>query len=78
MPTVPAFFGNNTAITIQTDSTVPGLAGVTRPVPDFSSALDEVVDARVWSGIHFRYADVDARRLGRFRNVSSSIATAPL
>src|SRR5262245_48649723 len=59
-----AFLGNNTAITIQTDSTVPGLAGVTRPFPDFSSALDEVVDARVWSGIHFRYADVDARRLG--------------
>jgi len=59
-----AFFGNDTAITIPTDSTVPDLAGLTRSFPDFSSALAEVVDVRVWSSIHFRYADVDARQLG--------------
>jgi hypothetical protein len=58
------FFGTNTAITVQTDSTVPGLAGVTRSFPDFASALDEVVEARIWGGIHFRYADVDGRRMG--------------
>jgi hypothetical protein len=58
------FFGTNTAITVQTDSTVPGLAGVTRFFPDIDSALDEVVEARIWGGIHFRYADVDGRRMG--------------
>jgi hypothetical protein len=30
----------------------------------FSEAAEEVVDARVWLGIHFRAADEDARRLG--------------
>lgn len=30
----------------------------------FSEAAEEVVDARVWLGIHFRAADVDARKLG--------------
>jgi hypothetical protein len=30
----------------------------------FSDAAQEVVDARVWLGIHFRSADEDARRLG--------------
>jgi hypothetical protein len=27
--------------------------------------VDEIVDARVWSGVHFRTADVQAARLGR-------------
>ena len=27
-------------------------------------ALDEVVNVRVWGGIHFRYADIDGRQLG--------------
>lgn len=26
---------------------------------------DEVVEARVWAGIHFRHADVEAANLGR-------------
>jgi hypothetical protein len=30
----------------------------------FSQAADEVVDARVWSGIHFRNADEDGSRIG--------------
>jgi len=30
----------------------------------FSDAADEVVDARVWLGIHFRFADEAARRQG--------------
>ena len=59
-----AFFGSDTSITVQTDSTVTDLAGVTRSFPDIPSALDEVVDVRVWGGIHFRYADVDGRQLG--------------
>src|SRR5262245_41292298 len=31
----------------------------------FSEAADDVVDARIWLGIHFRTADDEARRLGR-------------
>ena len=31
----------------------------------FSDAAEEVVDARILLGIHFRFADEDARRLGR-------------
>ena len=30
-----------------------------------SQAIKEIVDARVWSGIHFRTADVQGQRIGR-------------
>ena len=39
--------------------------GFTRSFTRFSQAIDEVVDARVWSGIHFRYADEDGAKIGR-------------
>ena len=39
--------------------------GFTRSFTRFSQAIDEVVDARVWSGIHFRYADEDGAKMGR-------------
>jgi hypothetical protein len=31
----------------------------------FSRALQEIIDARVWSGIHFRTADVQGAVLGK-------------
>jgi hypothetical protein len=31
----------------------------------FSEALKEIIDARVWSGIHFRTADVQGAVLGK-------------
>ena len=37
----------------------------TRSFKRFSQAVQEVVDARVWSGIHFRLADEDGARIGR-------------
>jgi hypothetical protein len=37
----------------------------TRSFERFSHALKEVIDARVWSGIHFRTADVQGAVLGR-------------
>jgi hypothetical protein len=40
-------------------------AGLTRSFPSFSAAIDEVIDARVWSGIHFRLADEQGARIGR-------------
>jgi hypothetical protein len=39
-------------------------AGLTRSFTRFSQAIDEVVDARVWSGIHFRTADEHGHRIG--------------
>jgi hypothetical protein len=36
-----------------------------RSFPRFSVALREIVDARVWSGIHFRHADEQGAALGR-------------
>jgi hypothetical protein len=47
-------------------ATPPAVAICTNPrtYNRFSDAAEEVVDARVWLGIHFRFADEDARRLG--------------
>ena len=42
-----------------------GDARETRHFDSFSEALDEVVDARVWGGIHFRTADVQGAVIGR-------------
>jgi PAP2 superfamily len=40
-------------------------AGLTRSFTRFSRAIDEIIDARVWSGIHFRTADEQGARIGR-------------
>jgi hypothetical protein len=40
-------------------------AGLTRSFDRFSDAIDEIVDARVWSGIHFRNADEQGEKIGR-------------
>jgi hypothetical protein len=39
-------------------------SNTTRSYRGFSQAVDEVVDARVYSGIHFRKADEDGADLG--------------
>jgi hypothetical protein len=45
-------------------SVTSGSSGTTRSYHSFDQAVDEVIDARVYSGIHFRKADVDAAELG--------------
>jgi hypothetical protein len=40
-------------------------AGLTRSFRRFSQAIEEIVNARVWSGIHFRTADEHGARIGR-------------
>jgi hypothetical protein len=37
----------------------------TRYFERFSEPLKEIIDARVWAGLHFRTADVQAQILGR-------------
>jgi hypothetical protein len=40
-------------------------AGITRRWLTFEEAIDEVIDARVYSGIHYRTSDEVGARLGR-------------
>jgi hypothetical protein len=44
---------------------VPNSVGITRSYASFSQAADEIVDARVWSGIHFRTSDDAGAKIGR-------------
>ena len=40
------------------------LSGITRQWNSISEAVDEVIDARVYSGIHFRNSDEVGARMG--------------
>ena len=53
-------FGEGTGAPI-----VVTLSGITRQWGTFDEAVEEVIDARVYSGIHFRTADEVGARLGR-------------
>jgi hypothetical protein len=54
------YFGENTPITVTNDA----LPGETRSFPTLSAALEEVKDARVFGGIHFRTACESGQALG--------------
>src|SRR5215469_2249779 len=54
------FFGANTPFFVQSDT----MPGVTRSFTSFDDALQEIADARVFGGIHFRTATNDGRALG--------------
>jgi hypothetical protein len=60
MYTLREFFGTDE---MHASYTSP-LTRTTREFPTFSAVLDEVIDARVWAGIHFRDADVQGAALG--------------
>jgi hypothetical protein len=53
-------FGNRTRFTVDSDQMI----GVTRSFRSFSSALDEVKNARIFAGIHFRTATEVGQQLG--------------
>ena len=57
--TLQQFFGTDKIAWSDTNN-----AGLTRSFSRLSQAIDEVVDARVWSGIHFRTADEQGERIG--------------
>jgi hypothetical protein len=46
-------------------STFSGVSGTTRQFDRFSEAIKEIIDARVWAGIHFRTADTQGHVIGR-------------
>jgi len=55
------FFGDRTGF----DATSARFPGELRHFDRFSLALREIIDARIWAGLHFRTADVQAQILGR-------------
>jgi hypothetical protein len=57
--TLQQFFGTDRIAWSDTNN-----AGLTRSFTRLSQAIDEIVDARVWSGIHFRTADEQGERIG--------------
>ena len=58
--TMQHFFGRDQATF---SGTTPG--GVTRTFMSFSAVCADLVGARVWSGIHFPFADEEAAKIGR-------------
>ena len=59
------FFGDAPVGGYQITSSFVNPGGdATRSFSSFSQALDELVEARIWAGLHFRTADVQARQLG--------------
>jgi hypothetical protein len=62
------FFGDRTGF----DVTSARFPGELRHFDRFSDALEEIIEARIWAGLHFRTADVQAEMLGR--NVANYMA----
>jgi hypothetical protein len=59
------FFGNAPAGGYQITSAFVSPGGpATRTFSSFSQAVDEIVEARIWAGLHFRTADVQGEQLG--------------
>jgi hypothetical protein len=54
-----SFYGENTTFTV-----TAGLPGIDRSFTSFSSAVQEVENARVWGGIHFRFSCVTGAQMG--------------
>jgi PAP2 superfamily len=55
-----SFYGDDTSFTV----TSAGLPGVERDFLSFSSAVQQVEDARIYAGFHFRFSCVDGATLG--------------
>lgn len=63
------FFGTDD---IEFGVTSAQFGGETRTFDRFSQPLEEIIEARIWAGLHFRSADVQAELLGR--NVADYMA----
>ena len=63
---VQDFFGTDkVAFDVVGGRSLDGLPIPTRHFDRFSDALEEVIDARVWGGIHFRTADEQGAKIGK-------------
>ena len=59
--TLKSFFGTDKV----SFTMFSGLSGTSRQFDRFSVAMREIIDARVWAGIHFRTADTQGHAMGR-------------
>jgi hypothetical protein len=67
MNAAKAFFGSDAAefdIVSSGVATVPG-SGSTRHYSSFTAVIPDVIEARIYGGLHFRTADVNGAELGR-------------
>ena len=62
MSAFAAFFGTDETTFFVTSSRFPGEQ---RTFHRFSDVINEVIEARIWAGIHFRSADEQAAQVGR-------------
>jgi hypothetical protein len=58
--TLQQFFGTDRVAWTDTNN-----AGLTRSFTRFSQAVEEIVGARIWAGLHFRTADEQGERIGK-------------
>jgi hypothetical protein len=63
--TMRRFFGTDKVEFDVVSSRFPGTPAQTRHFERFSDALAEIIDSRVWGGIHFRTADVQGAVIGK-------------
>ena len=60
------FFGSDKVeLTMVSGRSLNGVPIPPRHFDSFSDVLDEVVEARIWGGIHFRTADVQGTVIGK-------------
>ncbi len=64
MHTADAFFGKKPVV-FTVVRIAPGVPDVTRVYERFTDVIDDTIDARVYQGIHFRAADVQAAGIGK-------------
>ena len=62
--TLQLFFGTD-KVTFEATTHAPLAVKKARTYHRFSQAMQDVVDARVWLGIHFRFADLEGRTQGQ-------------
>jgi hypothetical protein len=60
-----AFFGGDTPIRIQTISPPAPVSPSIRTYDKFNDIEKEIVDARVFGGMHFRHSAMNGAQLGR-------------
>ena len=66
MNSAKAFFGSDAAeFDIVSTGVGPG-TGSTRHYSSFTSVIPDVIEARIYGGLHFRYADVHGAQLGQW------------
>jgi hypothetical protein len=63
--TLQDFFGTDRIAGSDTNPNPGPTKGLTRSFCRFSQAIEEIIEVRIWSGIHFRAADEQGARIGK-------------